>query len=697
MASAAIVVQMPDDRSCEDAVDDDNAPSASIAPVQLPALCSPTCCNAAAMFAFTAPGRRRNHTGDASEDAALGFSCTLRLATVTRNLASPRWAEHAVPTPPETNTPDTEPTDPPARDRSGTVSSTVFDDAVSTFSVASAAARSVISWPGERLLTACWPPSALPAAAATTARASSHARDTPPRHRFPVVPPPLPGHADPPPPPHDDDPDDNAIPVRVAVILDGHGSRPEDGTSIGPGARVVAHIARHLPRIVRQLVHLDSSLLAEVPCLAAHVVAAAAELDAGLAPTPAPSLSSTSSDDPLPPWYLPLLTHALAHFKDLLNRFLDATFLVAAWDAGAALSATLHIGSDTVICANAGDCLLYALGHRESWTALPIWRAAPLLRPPCPIQAARFASPPPPRTVPRRGHTPLPLMDVSEFVQRDDAPRTSSYEDALVYYPGVLREGQHAQVAQRDWRLLAAHLKPARSHDDVPGAAAMGGGVVLTSPESRKKLRLVNSVGNLAHVDVLLPRTSVYPFRVGEWGVENAVVVMVSDGVRDVFPKTQDLVEVWHAVREKRKAVEVLARWLATPEDAPVPRRLNARIRTDVQRLGRARAPFQVVDARLQAAMDAAVGIMQGGREEEEEEEGMEVDGEQEEDMGRSWQAYCELVVHLAVVLGSRDDATCIVCAVGGVPGLVPNGEEDELALYVGPELPPRVGKEERR
>ncbi|KAJ3374910.1 hypothetical protein GGF31_005632 [Allomyces arbusculus] len=623
------------------------------------------------MFAFTAPGRRRNHTGDASEDAALGFSCTLRLATVTRNLASPRWAEHAVPTPPETSTPDTELTDPPARDRSGTVSSTVFDDAVSTFSVASAAA--------------------------TSPRASaSHARDTPPRHRFPVAPPPLPNHADPPPPPHDDQ-DDNAIPVRVAVILDGHGSRPEDGTSVGPGARVVAHLARHLPTIVRQLVHLDPGLLAEIPCLAAQAVAVAGELDANLAPTPAPSLSSTSSDDPIPSWYLPLLTHAVAHFKDLLNRFLDATFLVAAWDAGAALSATLQLGTDTVICANAGDCLLYALGHsNQSWTALPIWRASPLLRPPCPVQAARFAAPPPPRTVPRRGHTPLPLMDVSEIIDRDDAPRTSSYEDALVYYPGVLREGQHAQVAQRDWRLIAAHLKPARGHDDVPGAAAMGGGVVLTSPESRKKLRLVNSVGNLAHMDVLLPRTSVYPFRVDEWGIDRvAVVVMVSDGVRDVFPKTQDLVEVWHAVREKRRAVEVLGRWLAVPEDTPVPRRLNARIRTDVQRLGRARAPFQVVDARLQAAMDAAVAIMQRGR--EDDDGGMEVDGEEEEGMARGWQAYCELVVHLAVVLGSRDDATCIVCAVGGaVPDLV-SSREDELALYVGPELPPRVGKEVKR
>ncbi|KNE58203.1 hypothetical protein AMAG_05015 [Allomyces macrogynus ATCC 38327] len=620
------------------------------------------------MFAFTAPGRRRNHTGDASEDAALGFTCRLRLATVTRNLASPRWAEHAVPTPPET-TPDAE-TDPPTRDRTGTVSSTVFDDAVSTFSVASAAARSVISWPGERLLTACWPPSSSPAAA-TTARASSHARDTPPRHRFPVVPPPLPGHADPP-PPHDDDHDDTdppPIPVRCAVILDGHGSRPEDGTSVGPGARVVAHIARHLPRIVAQLVHLDPALLADFP-------------------------TSTTDDPTLPPWYLPLLTHAVAHFKDLLNRFLDATFLVAAWDAGAALSATLHIGHDTVICANAGDCLLYALGHsHHTWTALPIWRAAPLLRPPCPAQAARFSYPPPPRTVPRRGHTPLPLMDVAEIIDRDDIPRTSSYEDALVYYPGVLREGQHAQVAQRDWRLLAAHLKPARSHDDVPGAAAMGGGVVLTSPESRKKLRLVNTVGNLAHVDVLLPRTSVYPFRVAEWGTREAAVVMVSDGVRDVFPHTQDLVEVWHAVREKRKAVELLGRWLAVPNDAPVPRRLNARIRTDVQRLGRARAPFQVVDARLQAAMDAAVGIMHRGREEEEEDDVMEVDGE---DARRSWQAYCELVVHLAVVLGSRDDATCIVCAVGGVLDPVAP-EEDELALYVGPELPPRAGKEERR
>ncbi|KNE67420.1 hypothetical protein, variant 1 [Allomyces macrogynus ATCC 38327] len=284
--------------------------SASNAPVQLPALHAsrrPTRRHTVtSMFAFTAPGRRRNHTGDASEDAALGFTCKLRIATVTRNLASSRWAEHAVPTPPETTTPDTET---PTRDRTGTMSSTMFDDAVSTFSVASAA---------------------------TTARASSHARDTPPRHRFPIVPPPLPpNHADPPPPPpRDNDPDDNAIPVRVAVILDGHGSRPEDGTSVGPGARVVAHLAWHLPRIVRQLVHLDPGLLAEIPCLAAQIVEVAAELDADLALTPAPSLSSTTTSDEIPPWYLPLLTHALAHLKDLLNRFLDATFLVAAWDAG---------------------------------------------------------------------------------------------------------------------------------------------------------------------------------------------------------------------------------------------------------------------------------------------------------------------------------------------------------------------------
>ncbi|KNE67419.1 hypothetical protein, variant 2 [Allomyces macrogynus ATCC 38327] len=111
--------------------------SASNAPVQLPALHAsrrPTRRHTVtSMFAFTAPGRRRNHTGDASEDAALGFTCKLRIATVTRNLASSRWAEHAVPTPPETTTPDTET---PTRDRTGTMSSTMFDDAVSTFSVA---------------------------------------------------------------------------------------------------------------------------------------------------------------------------------------------------------------------------------------------------------------------------------------------------------------------------------------------------------------------------------------------------------------------------------------------------------------------------------------------------------------------------------------------------------------------------------
>ncbi|KAI9179553.1 hypothetical protein H9P43_004881 [Blastocladiella emersonii ATCC 22665] len=369
--------------------------------------------------------------------------------------------------------------------------------------------------------------------------------------------------------------------ASVAVVVDGHGARGS-GDAPSVAAQIVAHLFAMLPAFLARLLHLDFEVLgaetATLECIAnalAGPTPPAAAVVAARYPLPRSRTASAmdvdvdvDGDNDTPPLrdppnaYLDAVHHTLHHLRDLLNARLRQTPAAPHLaDAGCTLCLAVRLG-DTLLCANVGDSSMVLLGPGES--VLPVWSTRCLTHPACPTHAARLAA--------------HPLAPDALAAPQMGLP--TSYEDAVCHFPREVRPGQTQPLARIDFESLKPHLKRRR------------GSYVLSAPGTTHLLRMTNSVANLAHVPVFLPRTTVYRFSVpdllaaaaaaasasaDDGGSQTSLpspptehppaaapltLVMMTDGVRDVLPQVDDLARISAALREGVTAAhDLLVQW----------------------------------------------------------------------------------------------------------------------------------------
>ncbi|KAJ1513694.1 hypothetical protein HMI56_001945 [Coelomomyces lativittatus] len=388
------------------------------------------------------------------------------------------------------------------------------------------------------------------------------------------------------------------LPVLVACLTDGHGARPrshpseEDlknthqGLYKTPGDWFCSLVQQELPHLVLKVCQLDPTLTQLYLCqnntalestvvldtvlhhLQQSISLSFMEENGGSHSTSGTSLGDTSSSKTneeathpnLHPvsskehrfhlmnfylstefhTYLSKVHHLFTHFREIVNQHVNEIAPHVCHGAGSTLCMGVHLGP-VLFTINIGDSTMF-FWNDTSQTIPHVWSIDPLLYPCCTQLPLNVKPLPkvtsfPPST---SSHPPSLSSQSSSDSTPTPTPTTTyhpcSYEDTVVDFPHVIKEGQVYGVVERDFLYVKPNLKPNRTAH------------TLCSPYSNKNLRMINTLGNMGHRHVLVPRTTVYVFPILRTttptpphtspllSLPSNWFIMVSDGITDLLP-----------------------------------------------------------------------------------------------------------------------------------------------------------------
>jgi hypothetical protein len=417
----------------------------------------------------------------------------------------------------------------------------------------------------------------------------------------------------------------------VVGVLDGHGNTLEgrEESTLSIGKHFMNEVTKLLPIVVARLLNLDPTLLQAFPFLASQTSI----------------YFNSPKEDAFYQDYFNLIYHIFHHFKEIFNFVLEnqvSTELTAwAQSAGCTMALGILVGKTELFCVNVGDTVMFALPNsfdhlkNSEYKTPKIWDTRKAIQDPfCPLSKQS------------------PKLSQSEKETKSTLSG-SSFEDNIAFYPSLL-EGQveFKDIVEHDFKLMKSNLKRKRNS------------YVLTSPSPKSPLlRVINSLGNLTHQNQFVARTTVYRFPIDQW--EGFNLVILSDGIKDAFPSLFEILKLASSLKSKSDAFSLLEEWSlqtkwrankasdracvspSSTHTIRLPRFLAA-----ARRLAHGNAPFQESDSvGLKSA--ETIAAIYAAYPDECSESTFDIHN------------FCQCLAHLAVLRGTRDDATCLIWNVG--------------------------------